>query len=246
MLVNRPVCVGQIYNPSMPGIISCSNLIKRFGNKPVLSNLSFSVARGDIFGILGNNGAGKSVLINILLGLLSPDEGRVSLLGLDRKTHHREINSRINFSFSYQSLQLQSSPRENLLTFARLYGVKGHDSKISYYTKLLGIEPLVKNIKKVSHLSSGERVKLSLCKALITTPEILLLDEPFVFLDPKSLDHIVKVIKTINKTRKTTVIYTSHKLNEIRNLCDFVLILKEGQLSYLGKIRSEKKLLSYY
>lgn len=212
----------------------------------MLNKISFSVAKGSVFGVLGNNGAGKSVLINILLGLLSPDEGRVIILGHDRRNHHQKINSQINFSFSYQSLQLQSSPKENLLTFARLYGVKGHDSKINYYTKLLGIESLVKNTKKVAHLSSGEKVKLSLCKALITTPKILLLDEPFVYLDPKSLDHIIKVIKAVNKTRKTTVIYTSHKLNEIRNLCDFVLILKQGHLSYLGKIRSEKKLLSYY
>lgn len=230
----------------MREIIKCSSLTKRFGSKLVLNNISFSVAKGSVFGVLGNNGAGKSVLINILLGLLSPDEGRVSLLGLDRKTHHREINSRINFAFSYQSLQLQSSPKENLLTFARLYGVKNHVAKIHYYSKLLGIKELVENTKKVVHMSSGERVKLSLCKALVTEPKILLLDEPFVYLDPPSLEQMVKTIKNLNKTKGTTIVYTSHKLNEIRNLCDTVLVLKKGSISYLGKIRSEKKLLSYY
>lgn len=230
----------------MPEIINCSNLSKHFGDKPVLYDISFSVARGSIFGILGNNGAGKSVLINILLGLLSPDEGKIIILGHDRMTHHQEINSLINFAFSYQSLQLQSSPRENLLTFARLYGVKGHDSRISYFGKLLGIDVLIENSKKVSHLSSGERVKLSLCKALITGPKVLLLDEPFVYLDPKSLEQITKVIKFINQTKKTTVVYTSNKLSEVRDLCHSVLILKNGRISYLGTTRSEKKLLTYY
>ena len=226
--------------------IECNDLSKRFGNKLVLNRISFSVKKGRVFGILGNNGAGKSVLINILLGLLLPDEGQISIPGFDRRAHHQEINSQINFSFSYQSLQLQSSPKENLLTFARLYGVKNHDSKISYYSKLLGIEFLINNTKKVAHLSSGEKVKLSLCKALLTSPKILLLDEPFVYLDPQSLEQTIRTIKTISKARKTTIIYSSHKLNEIRDLCDSVLVLKKGNISYLGKTISEKKLLTYY
>lgn len=227
-------------------IISVSHVNKRFGKKQILTDISFSVSRGEIFGILGKNGAGKTVLINTLLGLIKPDNGNIKVFGLKLENNLETIRQRVNLAASYQNLQTQATIRDNLNLFAGLYGVNRPQQKIDRFLRQFGILELAKKNKKLYHLSSGENTKVMLCKALINDPEILYLDEPTAYLDPLSRDQIIKMIKSLIKKRGVTFIYTSHNLEEITKLCDRVLVLKQGKISYLGKILSRTELIRYY
>ena len=227
-------------------IISVSHVNKRFGEKQILSDVSFSVNRGEVFGILGKNGAGKTVLINTLLGLIKPDKGEIKVFGMDLETNLTPIRQRVNLAASYQNLQTQATIKDNLSLFAGLYGVNRPQEKIDRLLLQFGILELAKKNKKLYHLSSGENTKVMLCKALINNPDILYLDEPTAYLDPLSRDQIIKMIKLLIKKRQTTFVYTSHNLEEITKLCHRVLVLRQGKISYIGKIPPRAELMGYY
>lgn len=227
-------------------IISVERIYKRFAKKQILTDVSFSVNRGEIFGILGKNGAGKTVLINTLLGLIKPDKGKIRVFGMDLETNLTPIRQRVNLAASYQNLQTQATIRDNLNLFAGLYGVNRPQQKIDRLLRQFKILELADKNKKLYHLSSGENTKVMLSKALINDPEILYLDEPTAYLDPLSRDQIIKMIKLLIKERQTTFVYTSHNLEEITKLCDRVIVLRQGKISYLGKIPSRTELIRYY
>lgn len=227
-------------------VITVSHVSKRFGKKQILNNISFSVKKGEIFGILGKNGAGKTVLINILLGLIKPDEGNIKIFGLDLENNLQTIRQRVNLAAAYQNLQIQASIKDNLNLFAGLYGIKNPQQKIERLLKEFDLVELTSKNKKLYHLSSGENTKVMLCKALINDPEILYLDEPTAYLDPPGRDQIINTIKSLTKHRGVTFVYTSHNLEEIIKLCDQVLVLKQGKISYLGEIPPRQELLRYY
>lgn len=227
-------------------IITVSGVSKRFGKKQVLNNVSFSVKKGEIFGILGKNGAGKTVLINTLLGLIKPDAGQVKIFGQDLDSNLSTIRQRVNLAASYQNLQTQATIKDNLTLFAGLYGVKRPLEKIAELLNRFGLKDLAAKNLKLYHLSSGENTKVMLCKALINDPDILYLDEPTAYLDPPSRHQIIKMIKLLIKQRRVTFAYTSHNLEEIIKLCDRVLVLRQGKISYIGKIPSRKELMRYY
>lgn len=229
-----------------PPVISAERLYKSFDKKQILSDVSFAVGRGEIFGILGKNGAGKTVLINTLLGLIKPDAGQIKIFGQDLESNLSIIRQRVNLAASYQNLQTQATIRDNLNLFAGLYGVNRPQQKIDRLLRQFEILELADKNKKLYHLSSGENTKVMLSKALINDPEILYLDEPTAYLDPLSRDQIIKMIKLLIKERQTTFVYTSHNLEEITKLCDRVLVLKQGKISYLGKIPSRTELIRYY
>lgn len=233
-------------NKNKSPIISVEHVYKRFAKKQILADVSFSVNRGEIFGILGKNGAGKTVLINTLLGLIKPDKGKIKVFGMDLETNLTPIRQRVNLAASYQNLQTQATIRDNLNLFAGLYGVNRPAEKIDRLLRQFEILELADKNKKLYHLSSGENTKVMLSKALINDPEILYLDEPTAYLDPLSRDQIIKMIKLLIKERQTTFVYTSHNLEEITKLCDRVLVLKQGKISYLGKIPSRTELIRYY
>ncbi len=229
-----------------PAIISVSSVYKSIKKKQVLSDVSFSVNRGEIFGVLGKNGAGKTVLINTLLGLIKPDKGEIKVFGVDLETNLTPIRHRVNLAASYQNLQIQATIKDNLSLFAGLYGVNRPAEKIARLLNDFGLsDPAAKN-QKLYHLSSGENTKVMLSKALINDPDILYLDEPTAFLDPQSRDRVITIIKSLIKRKQVTFVYTSHNLEEITKLCHRVLVLKQGQVSYLGKIPSRKELMRYY
>lgn len=227
-------------------IITVSGVCKRFGKNLVLDNISFSVKKGEIFGILGKNGAGKTVLINILLGLIKPDKGNIRVFGLDLEKNLKTIRRRVNLAASYQNLQIQATIKDNLFLFAGLYGINNPRQKIDRLLKEFGLAELAAKNRKLYHLSSGENTKIMLCKALINDPEILFLDEPTAYLDPPSRDQVFRTVKLLTKQRQAAFVYTSHNLEEIIKLCDRVLILRQGEISYLGKISTRTELMRYY
>lgn len=227
-------------------ILEIENLEKSFGNKKILKNINLKIEEKSIFGILGRNGTGKTVLMNHLISLIKPDKGCIRFMGCDIEKNLCSYKEKINFASGYQSLQVQSSLMENLKTFAGLYEIKNIDDEIDRVLNLLEIDKNKFGNKKLFNFSSGETSKIVLAKALLNQPKLLFLDEPMAFLDPIYKEKLMKIIKKINREDKTTVIFTSHQLDEVENICSDVAILKEGTVSFVGKKVSKEKLIKYY
>ncbi len=224
--------------------IEATGLIKKFGEKRVIDKVTIGVGEGGILGLLGKNGAGKTVLMNILTGLILPTKGKVKYDGKDIENNIKNYWERINWASAYQSLQLQATTKENMETFAGIYGVE--KQKIDEILELVGMnEEKLKN-RKLFLLSSGEIGRVNLAKALLNRPEILFLDEPTAFLDPVFKIKLIKILEKINKEWKTTIVFSSHQLDEVVELCQRVMVLKEGRVSYFGKALKVNKLISYY
>lgn len=217
-------------------ILSIQKISKSFGDKLVLSNISFSLSRGEILGVLGKNGAGKTVLVNILLGLIEPDVGEIKIFEKHLDRNLTRIRQRINFASSYSHLQLQMSIFDNLRTFAGLYQIQNKERKIATLLRAFNIWELAQQNKKLFFLSSGEQTRVTLCKALLNDPELLLLDEPMSSLDPIGKKRIQSILLSLCKKKQTAIVYTSHNLSEVVELCEKILILKSGKISHFGLV----------
>jgi len=212
-------------------IVEVKNLRKEFNGSVAIDDISFVVKRGEIVGLLGPNGAGKTTAIQVLLGLITATSGSARIFGLDINHHRVPILQRCNFSSAYVNLPHNLKVWENLAVFAGLYGVKDYRGKVAELEEMLEISHL--NDKKTGKLSSGESTRVNLCKALLNNPELLLLDEPTASLDPDIADKVRKVVRRIQKEQNTTIIYTSHNMRDVQEVCDRVLFM------YKGRIRTE-------
>ena len=192
-----------------------------------MDGLSFTVARGEIFGLLGPNGAGKTTTIQLLLGLTTPTSGEIRVLGLPLLERRREILQRSNFSSAYVSLPSNLTVRENLEVFARLYGVADRRRRIAEVLELFEISDTPKRL--TGALSSGQATRLNLCKAFLNDPEVLFLDEPTASLDPDIAEKVRATLQRIQRERSVTMLYTSHNMREVEILCDRVLFLSRGR-----------------
>jgi ABC-type multidrug transport system, ATPase component len=209
-------------------VIVVDQLQKSFGKFVAIKDLSFSVHRGQIVGLLGANGAGKTTLIQMLLGLLTPSAGKISIFGMDPQKQRVEILQRCNFSSAYVSLPYNLKVVENLNVFAGLYSVKDAKTKISNLLDMFGITHL--KDRMTGRLSSGESTRLNLVKAMLNDPEILFLDEPTASLDPDIADKVRKLLSAYKREKGTTVIYTSHNMRDVTELCDRVIFIRSGQI----------------
>lgn len=209
-------------------VIEVKNLKKAFDGKEAIKDVSFAVSRGEIVGLLGANGAGKTTAIQILLGLIRPSGGSVRIFGKDPDKHRVEILQRCNFSSAYISLPHNLKVRENLLIFGELYGVKDVKSKISALLDLFEIAHL-KDVL-TGRLSSGEATRVNLCKALINDPELLLLDEPTASLDPDIADKVRGILRRIQNEKGITMVQTSHNMRDVQEVCDRVLFMHKGRI----------------
>lgn len=208
-------------------LIEVSNLCKAFPETLALDNLSFSLKKGEILGLLGANGAGKTTAIHILLGLLTQTSGNVSVFGLSPLKNRHAISKRFNFSSAYVWLPTNLKVYENLKVYAKLYNVSEPNKKVDQLLEQFQIAHLKNRI--TGALSSGERTRLNLCKCFLNDPELLLLDEPTASLDPEMADTVRKILKDIQKQRGLGIIYTSHNMHEVEALCDRVLFIHEGK-----------------
>ncbi len=208
-------------------VIEVRDLVKTYNGTTAVDRLSFTAARGEILGLLGPNGAGKTTAIQMLLGIVEPTAGTVRVFCQDIATHREAILQRVNFSSAYVSLPQNLRVIDNLLVFARIYGVANWREKATMLLRLFEIDRLA--TRKTGQLSSGESTRLHLCKALLNDPELLLLDEPTASLDPDIADKVRKLLRRIQRERGITILYTSHNMREIEEICDRVIFLHHGR-----------------
>ena len=209
-------------------LLEISELRKCYGEVEALKGVSLSVERGEIFGLLGPNGAGKSTTINILLGLILADSGRIEVFGQDFAQHGLAIRRRMNVAAAFTSLNGVLTVRENLRVYAHIYGVKNVRSKIDDLLERFEITDL--GNKKLQYLSSGQHTRVTLCKGLINDPELLLLDECTVGLDPDIAEKTRRALKDFQRDKHTTILFTSHNMNEVEELCGRIAFLSQGQI----------------
>lgn len=227
-------------------VLKATNLVKAFDGKKAVDGLSLEVRKGEVLGLLGVNGAGKTTTMNMLLGLTVPDSGTVEAFGMDLRRHRIEILRRSNFSSAYTNLPSNLLVSQNLRVFARLYGVKDSRRKIAELLELLEISEFSKAV--TGRLSSGESTRLNLCKALLNDPELLMLDEPTASLDPDIADKVRKTIQRVQRERDMTILYTSHNMIDIEEVCDRVVFINRGRIVAAGtpeeiKTRSNQRSL---
>ncbi len=216
----------------MPLAIEIKSLSKTFEDHQAVKDVSFSVSEREIYGLLGPNGAGKTTIIHSLLGLVTPTSGSVKVLGLELDKDRLQILSRVNFSSAYTALPANLSVYENLYIFAKLYGVKNPKARIDDLATLLDISEILPRL--VGLLSSGQKTRLNLCKALLNEPELLLLDEPTASLDPEIAERVREILLALRKERGITILYTSHNMDEVQRICDRVAFLSRGKIVVEG------------
>jgi ABC-2 type transport system ATP-binding protein len=210
--------------------INVRDLTKRFrdDNPPAVDGISFVVPRGAVVGLLGGNGAGKTTTISMLLGILVHSAGTVEVLGIDMRKDRYPALARINFSSPYVDLPARLSVRENLTVFGGLYGVAGLRARIDELAALLDLGDLLD--RKTGSLSSGQKTRAALAKALINSPELLLLDEPTASLDPDTADRVRGHLADYAKRTGAAILLASHNMAEVERLCSDVLMMKGGKI----------------
>ncbi|MDU5080682.1 export ABC transporter ATP-binding protein [Tissierella sp. P1] len=225
-------------------IIEVKNISKKFDDKLVLDNISFSVETGDIFGLIGPNGAGKSTLINIMTGLLDANKGSITIGGFDIKKESIKAKEFLGLVPQELALMETVSAYDNLEFFGSLYGLKGKllKERINYALDITGLTEKRKD--KVKKFSGGMKRRLNLAAAIMHEPKILILDEPTVGIDPQSRNHIFEFIKGINKEKNTTILYTSHYMEEVEYLCNNIFIIDEGKEIAYGSKKTVKSMIS--
>ena len=225
-------------------IIEVKNISKKFDDKIVLDNISFNIEEGDIFGLIGPNGAGKSTLINIMTGLLDGNNGSIFIGKYDIKNDPIKAKEFLGLVPQELALMESISAYDNLEFFGSLYGLKGKQlkEKINYAFEITGLNE--KRKEKVKKFSGGMKRRLNLAAAIMHEPRILILDEPTVGIDPQSRNHIFEFIKEVNKERNTTVLYTSHYMEEVEYLCNNIFIIDEGKEIAFGSKNIVKSMIS--
>lgn len=225
-------------------IVKVNNITKRFNDKLALDNISFSVKEGEIFGLIGPNGAGKSTLINIITNLTLPNSGNIQINGVDLSANPMSAKAIIGLVPQELAVMETLTPFDNLEYFGAFYGLKGKllQERINEALEVTGLAEVKK--KKVKKLSGGMQRRLNIGIALLNHPKILILDEPTVGVDPQSRNHIFNFIKDISEKQKTTIIYTSHYMEEVEHLCSKIFIMDEGKEVAFGDNHYLKSIVS--
>ncbi len=226
-----------------PVAITVSRLTKKFGEVSVVKDVSFQVRAGSITALLGGNGAGKTTILSMLLGLLTPTRGSIELLGHEMPSDRHLILARMNFCSPYVDLPKRLTVRQNLDVFARLYGIRNPSYRIERLANELALEDFID--RPTGKLSSGQGTRVALAKALINQPDILLLDEPTASLDPDTADWIRGYLRNFQKETGGTILLASHNMGEVEQLCDEVILLKSGTVSDAGSPFSLLKKYGY-
>ena len=224
--------------------IEIKNVTKRFGDKLVIDNVSLDIEKGEIFGLLGPNGAGKSTLINLTVGLLKIDKGEILIDGYDIAKEDLKAKAKIGLVPQEIALFESLNARENLEYWGGLYGLHGKLLK-DRINEALEIAALTEHVKKpIKNYSGGMKRRLNIAAAMMHHPEILIMDEPTVGVDPQSRNHIFEVVKKMNRDYNSTIVYTSHYMEEVETLCHRIMILDSGKDVAKGTKEELKRMVS--
>jgi ABC-2 type transport system ATP-binding protein len=208
--------------------IAVSRLTKQYAHTLAVDDISFNLKRGGIIGLLGGNGAGKTTTISMLLGLLVPTSGSISILGHDMQSDRFAALARMNFSSPYIALPARLTVEENLTVYGHLYGVPGLNRRIGELAEQFNLGGLLKRF--AGELSAGQKTRVALAKSLINQPDLLLLDEPTASLDPDTGDFVRSMLERTREEQKTAILLASHNMAEVERLCDEVLMMKAGRI----------------
>jgi ABC-2 type transport system ATP-binding protein len=208
--------------------LQVENLTKLFGATAAVDGISFAVPRGNTVALLGGNGAGKTTTISMLLGLLLPSSGAITVLGEDMLRHRYRVLPRLNFSSPYVDLPHRLTVRENLTVYGHLYGVPHLGQRIKALAGELDLDAFLD--RAAGKLSAGQKTRVALAKALLNRPELLLLDEPTASLDPDTADWVRGYFQAYQRATGATIVLASHNMTEVERMCDDVLILRAGRI----------------
>ncbi len=212
----------------MYAVLDVRNLRKVYDKIVAVDDLTFAVPGGAVLGLLGGNGAGKTTTISMLLGLLVPTSGQIRILGEDMLRHRFRVLPRMNLSSPYVDLPHRLTARQNLAVYGRLYGVPDLARRID---ALAGQLDLADHLDRpFGHLSSGQKTRVTLAKALVNTPSVLLLDEPTASLDPDTADWVRTLLKDYQRQTGATILLASHNMQEVERLCDDVILMQTGRV----------------
>ena len=210
----------------MADLVKVKNLKKNYGSKEAVKGISFDIKENEILGLLGPNGSGKTTTIGMMLGLLKPSSGEILIDGINIEKNRIDILKKINFISPYIELPKKLSVKQNLIVYGKLYSVKNLEDRIEYLVEKLRLEDLLDSV--TGELSSGQKNRVSLAKALINNPEVLLLDEPTASLDPEIGDFVRTFLESYKKEKKISILLASHNMNEVTRLCKSILMMKDG------------------
>jgi ABC-2 type transport system ATP-binding protein len=216
----------------MSRVLAVTQMSKTYGDLIAVDRISFDVGPNEIVGLLGPNGAGKTTTINMILGVLTPDSGNITVEGIDIGTHRPQALERTNFAAVYAPLPGNLTVRQNLRVFGLLYGVKNLAERIESLLRQFDLEKF--RDVKCGVLSSGEQTRVSLAKAMLNSPQLLLLDEPTASLDPAVARDIRSKIKEFVACSTAGVLWTSHNMYEVEEVCHRVLFLSHGRILLEG------------
>jgi len=218
----------RVADPGGSPAIEVARLVKQYKTTRAVDDISFSIPRGSITGLLGGNGAGKTTTIAMIMGLVLPTSGRVAVLGHPMPAEAAFVLGRMNFESPYVDMPMRLTVRQNLTIFGRLYAVEDLRARIAQLAHDLDLGDFID--RPNGKLSAGQKTRVALAKALINQPELLLLDEPTASLDPDTADWVREHIETYRKRHEATILLASHNMFEVERLCDRVIILKRGRI----------------
>ena len=218
--------------------IEIKNLSKHYNNIEAVKNINFKINKGSIVGLLGPNGCGKTTTIGMMLGLIKPSSGTVFIndKNIESEKNRTKILEKMNFISPYVELPKKLTVEENLKVYGKMYGVNNLQDKIFDLMKQLNLSEFKK--RKTGELSSGQKNRVSLAKALINDPEILLLDEPTASLDPDVGDYVRTYLEGFASKKGATILLASHNMNEVERLCNEVMMMKNGNIIDKGTCSS--------
>jgi len=215
-------------DPPASVAIELVHLTKLYKATRAVDDISFSIARGSITGLLGGNGAGKTTTIAMIMGLVLPTSGRVTVLGHPMPQQSADVLGRMNFESPYVDMPMRLTVRQNLTIFGRLYAVENLRERIAEIADDLDLGDFLD--RPNGKLSAGQKTRVALAKALINRPELLLLDEPTASLDPDTADWVREHLETYRRMHQATILLASHNMFEVERLCDRVIIMKRGRI----------------
>jgi len=208
--------------------VAVDRLVKLYKGVAAVDGISFRLAPGSITGLLGGNGAGKTTTIAMIMGLVTPTAGTVAVLGAQMPKERYRVLHRMNFESPYVDMPTRLTVRQNLSVFAQLYGVADIAGRIAELARDLDLTEFLD--RPNGKLSAGQKTRVSLAKALLNKPEVLLLDEPTVSLDPDTADWVRSRLETYQRDNGATILLASHNMTEVERLCERVVIMKRGRI----------------